>query len=123
MKVLPNMVNMARKPEDYKDNCPSPVPENTYPYGLCISLTDVELAKLNLDDDGVEVGDMVHLFAMCKVTSVSSNDTEAGKKMRVELQITDIATENEDDENEAVDEAEDVKPSLPALKTRNPYKY
>lgn len=67
------------------------------PYGLCICLTEVELDKLNLDDD-CEVGDLVHLFAMAKVTSVSKTDTGNGAKCRIELSIVALEIEDEDDE-------------------------
>lgn len=70
------------------------------PYGLHISLTEVELEKLDLEDNP-EVGDMIHLFAMARVTSVSKNETGDGCKCRVELAITDMAVEDEDTEEAA----------------------
>ena len=76
-----------------------------YPYGLCISFDEDTLEKLGLDDGEMpEVGDMIHLMAMAKVTSVSENEREsvggATKKCcRIELQITHLATENEDTES------------------------
>ena len=107
-----SMVDMAKTPEDVKKEVgetamPAPsmakpsVP--TYSYGLCISLNEEDLAKLGITDELPEVGDMIHLAAMAKVTSVSESEREdtAGTKTkccRVELQITHLATENEDDE-------------------------
>ena len=86
------------------DNRPPEAPSApTYPYGLCLALSEDELEKLGLDGDLPKVGMMIHLVAMAKVTSVSQNEretTDGGKKncCRVELQITHLATENEDDE-------------------------
>jgi len=83
-----------------------PVSDTTtrYPYGLCISLTDQELSKLKLDVP--DAGDMIHLFAMAKVTSVSQRDEADGTKCsRVELQITHLGLENEDAEEMDEEEA------------------
>lgn len=102
MALLPKMVDMAKGREELVSGG-YPVMETPneplYPYGLSICLTEAELAKLNLEDD-VEVGDMLHLFALCKVTCVSKTDTATGSNMRVELQITHLAAEGEDEENE-----------------------
>lgn len=70
-----------------------------YSYGLCICLGPDELAKLGITDMP-SAGDMLHGAFMSKVTSVSERDTEGGKDCRVELQITHLAIESEDDEND-----------------------
>ena len=108
-----SMVDMAKTPEDVKkevgNSIAAPVSAESkpsvpsYPYGLCISLNEEDLAKLGITGELPEVGDMVHLVAMAKVTSVSESEREdtGGTKTkccRVELQITHLATENEDDE-------------------------
>lgn len=101
MKHIPAMVDMRRTAEEAQDAMSpamSCVPE--YPYGLCISLSNDELAKLDLDTSDVEAGDMVHLFCMAKVTSINKRDTTDGVDTRIEMQITHIACEDEDDENE-----------------------
>lgn len=106
------MVSMVRTPDEKleqreRDSYPpaiSAMPD--VPYGLCISLTEVELEKLDLEDD-CEVGDIIHLFAMAKVTSVSKRDTGDGCDCRVELSITDLAVEDESTETAA--EAEKPK--------------
>jgi hypothetical protein len=105
MRVLPKMVDMAKSPAEQAESCMpcDPATQPIYPYGLCLSLGQDELDKLGLEDEGVEVGDMLHLFALCKVTSISKNDTASGKTTRIELQITHIAEENEDAENDEVD--------------------
>lgn len=70
-----------------------------YPYGLSLSLCQDELEKLDIDKADIGVGDMLHLHCLAKVTSVSSNETEDGENCRVELQVTHIAAESEDEEN------------------------
>lgn len=104
MRKIPAMVSMKltdedRNKEGYGGPCDStggPV----YPYGLTISLTDVELSKLGLLDD-VQVGDLLHIHAMSKVTSVNKTENEKfGAQCRIELQITDMVGEDEDSEND-----------------------
>lgn len=107
------MTDMAKTPEEIKDDLPTIAPpvESTapvYSYGLCISFGEDELKKLGLDGDLPSVGDMIHLAAMAKVTSVSESEREGmdGAKhrcCRVELQITHLATENEDEEEAATE--------------------
>ena len=95
------MVDMRRSREEKKEEVePMPIDDMPdVPYGLCISLTENELEKLDLEEE-CDVGDMIHLFCMARVTSVSKNATSDGCRCRVELSITDMAVENEDDEDE-----------------------
>jgi hypothetical protein len=65
-----------------------------YPYGLRLCLTDVELGKMGLTDD-CEIGDLLDLRCFARVTSISKNVGETNSSCRIELQITDIAAENE----------------------------
>lgn len=114
------LVDMAKTPEELaKDYLGAPTiaapDQSRYPYGLCISLCQDELDKLGLDGD-CEVGDMIDLRAMAKVTSVSKNETTSGASIRIELQITHMETENESDEYD--DEADEA----PVYKVKNPYK-
>ncbi len=109
-----NMVDMAHTPEDikkeYAGNEVMPAilgNANKYPYGLCISLGQDELEKLNMEAD-CEVGDYIHLVAMAKVTSVSQREEMDGdKNCRIELQITHLGLENETEEAEEFEEKED----------------
>lgn len=110
------MVDMAKTPEEVKKDAPvalADVPPKgpLYPWGLCLRLDQDTLAKLKLDGEMPTVGEMIHLCAMAKVTSVSENETEdgnGGKSVNrcVELQITHLATENEDQEGAAIEEGE-----------------
>lgn len=96
------MVSMARTPvekEEEVEEMASPIAHvPDVPYGLCISLSEVELEKLGLPDDP-EVGDMLHLVGMATVTSVSKHDHGSGPSCRVELCLGHMAVESEDDED------------------------
>lgn len=110
------MIDMAKTPEEVKKEAPAALADTppkvpVYPWGLCLSLDEDSLAKVGVGDEMPSVGEMIHLCAMAKVTSVSENEMEdgnGGKKTcrRIELQITHLATENEDQENAAIEEAE-----------------
>lgn len=117
MAHFSSMVDMARSPVEVKKDAGISVESPTkpsgpvYPYGLCIALGEDELKKLGIDGEMPAVGDMIHLCALAKVTSVSQNETEDtdGAKQthcRVELQITHLATEAEDQEDAAIEAAE-----------------
>lgn len=117
MRLVPAMVDLKRTPaektEAYEYQLPTPANQPDYPYGLSISLCEEELDKLNLGDCEFMPGDMIHMHCMAVVTSVSSNNSESsGPTCRIELQITHISAESEDDENEEEDSEED-KSSTP----------
>ena len=63
-----------------------------YPYGLQLRLDEEALDKLG-EDHLPEVGGTVMVLAKAKVTSVSSNESDSGKRRNVELQITDLCLE------------------------------
>lgn len=102
MKKLPPMVDMSMDDEEKAEYVTAPSPLNTpkYPYGLCISLCEKEIEKLGIDENDLEVGDMLHIHGLAKITSVSSQEYENGSHCRIELQITHLAGEDEDEENE-----------------------
>lgn len=97
------LVDMAITPKEREKDSPMAYPSTiesyqpTYPWGLSISLGDDQLEKLGLEAD-CEVGDLLDMRAMARVTSVSQNETTGGKCCRVELQIIMLGVENEDDE-------------------------
>lgn len=112
-RVIPAMIDMKRTAAEKDEATAMPFPSGgpDYPYGLCISFDSETVEKLALDDD-VQVGDMIHLHCMAKVTSVSVSDNEqSGPCCRYELQITHIAAEDEDGENDKEEAAEDKRPS------------
>jgi len=118
MGYFTQMIDMAKSPDEVKEETKGGPPAMgaapsapVYPWGLCIRLEEDSLAKLGLDGEMPSVGDMIHLCAMAKVTSVSENEMEDGKggkttRRCIELQITHLATENEDQENAAIEDAE-----------------
>lgn len=111
---LPHMVDMAASPERGQSELLMPVGvdalHDRYPYGLCISLTQDDLAKLDLDSD-CEIGDMIHMFAMGKVTSISKSANASAKddNCRIEIQITHLGLEDEDHENAGEDKGDAPK--------------
>lgn len=86
------------KSEDRAAMYAMPGSGSAVPPGLCLCLTERELDKLGKDAD-LEVGDLIHLFAMAKVTSVSKRDDGDGPKCRLELAIIALAAEDENDED------------------------
>lgn len=94
------MVDMAMDNEEKAEMMSPSLDAPKYPYGLSISLCERELEKLGVDENDLEVGDMLHLHALAKITSVSSQEYENGSHCRVELQICYLSGEDEDEENE-----------------------
>lgn len=89
--MVVKMIDMALTPEE-KVEMAGYSPVNSVPdysYGLCLSLCDEDLEKLGLDDD-VSVGDVLQIYALAKVTSVSERETNGEADRRVELQITNL---------------------------------
>lgn len=109
------MIDMAKTPEQVKEDAPctlgdKPPKGPLYPWGLCLRIEKDSLEKLGLDGEMPSVGEMIHLCAMAKVTAVSENEMEDGNGGKttnrcIELQITHLATENEDQEGAAAEEA------------------
>lgn len=103
------MISMAKTPAEIDKelaplNMPAPTRHDVaeFPYGLCISLCNDELDKLAIGEMP-DIGDTIHLCCLCKVTSMSTSERADGApQRRVELQITDMACESEDDENAAM---------------------
>lgn len=117
--MLPKLKDMAKTDEERKEEMPLMASyigdQSIYPFGLSLCFDQATLDKLGLDGE-CEPGDMIHLFALAKVTSVSKNDTGDGEKCRVELQITHLGCESEDEENEEEDKKE------PKMRPRSRYK-
>lgn len=87
---------------------PIPMPTKPdYPYGCRICLTEKEFEKLGLDSAEACIDGTIHLHAMGKITSVSKTEGADGECCRVEIQLTDMAIESEDDENEEQESGED----------------
>lgn len=109
MASLRSMVDLARTAEELKKDKDIPAPvaakisSPTYPWGTTLCLNDETLAKLGIEGDLPDVGDTIHIAAMCRVTCASETENttpDGGKETcrRIELQITHMACENEDEE-------------------------
>lgn len=104
MRHIPKMTDMRRTDAEKEAAImPMEYQEADYPYGLKICLTTDELQKLDMED-GVEVGDYLHLHAFARVTSVSENEVNGVATKRVELTLTHIEAESEDEENDSYEE-------------------
>lgn len=99
---LRTMVSMELDDDESMDTVmPYPMKDRpSFPYGLRICLCDAEFEKLGISPEGTQVGEIFHMFALARVTSVSMNETESGPCWRVEAQIESLALESEDDEND-----------------------
>ena len=88
--------DMAAPPGDGPGEMFGLMPQ-AYPYGLRLTLTAEDMARLAFEpDDAPEVGDMLHFAAMAKVVECHQNETEAGVDCRIELQIVMMSVvENE----------------------------
>lgn len=101
----PPMIDMACPPDETPmilspSDGPARAQGPRYPYGLSLCFNDDVLKKLKLDFTDVNVGETLHLFAFAKVTGKSMNeDADAGANQRIELQITHLSGEDEDEEN------------------------
>ena len=99
MRVLKSM----ELGDEQKLDAVHPIPMDTkpdYPYGLRICLTKAEFDKLGLDPKDAEVGGMVHLIAIARITSIMHHDSENtdAPDCRVELQIEDLDVDSPDEE-------------------------
>lgn len=90
------LTDMRRSRED-KEKIMNPPPVDPveligdYPYGLCLCFDAEILEKLDLDADEIRKGDTIDLRAFATVTCALPG--------RVELQITNLAVENENTED------------------------
>jgi len=71
--------------------------DDHYPYGLRLDLSDKSLEKLNIDVTKLKVGEEVRLIARAEVIAVRSNKSEYGDNENVELQVTHLAFDEDED--------------------------
>ena len=92
------LVSMEMDDEEKMDFlAPIAMPDRPdYPYGLRICLCEKELTKLGLPVP--EVGDYLDMRSFGRVTSVSCEQRDGSDTCRVEIQIEQIAVENENEE-------------------------
>ena len=95
------MVSMELDDDEITDTVlPIPTDAPRYPYGLCITLTKAEFDKLGIDPSVAQVGGLVQLNALARITSYSCNETQNGEDCRCELQIEDLGIPSDDEEAE-----------------------
>jgi hypothetical protein len=96
------MINMKKKPEVEEMPGSVEMDEPLYPYGLCITLDKEQLDKLGITALP-KVGSTMMVHAMAYVKSTSAYETQGGKDMSIQLQITDMKI---DEEDRSIDRAE-----------------
>ena len=107
--MFQKLVDMAYTDEDEyemaKSGSCSPLSDPPkYPWGLEITLTEKEFAKLGeageeFDPRDAFVGGEVHGFFMAKIKRISMDEMESGPKCSITLQITNLGLESEDAED------------------------
>lgn len=67
-----------------------------YPYGTCLYLDEEALAKLGITDLP-DVGSMLHIMAIGKVTGTSEREYEGGSHKTLDVQLVEMACDEEGD--------------------------
>jgi hypothetical protein len=70
-----------------------------YPYGTCLYLDEEALAKLGVKELP-DVGSMLHIMAVGKVTGTSEREYEGGSHKTLDVQIVEMACEEADAEGD-----------------------
>lgn len=87
------MTSMVLTPDEAKEEMGCSVPSDNdtprYPYGLSLYLDDETLAKLGITAMP-DVGTKLRLVAQVDVTGNSQRQTQDGKDVSMDLQITDM---------------------------------
>ena len=86
-----SLINMQQTAEEAKEYTePKAIDAPKYPWGLCITLNDDSLDKLDIDKlPSVETE--VTIVAKAQVSRISENQTQGGESNRsMDLQITDM---------------------------------
>lgn len=84
------MINMKLTRDEAKDQIACEPGEGpAYPWGLCLYLDDDVLQKLGMTALP-DVGTRLMLHAVVEVTSNSQRQTQEGKTVSMDLQITDM---------------------------------
>lgn len=95
MADLKNMLKQGlknMKESKLVDDCvPKSTSDERYPYGLRLDLNKNSLDTLGLEITDCKVGDEVRLTAKADVISVRQNKSEYGDEGNLELQITHLS--------------------------------
>lgn len=82
-----SLINMKMSAAERKDD-DSEIDDPEFPWGLSLHLDDATLTKLGMDLP--EVGTLVDIHAVGKVTSVNESADESGERRSTSIQITDL---------------------------------
>jgi hypothetical protein len=92
---MKNLVSLKKSKNSEASGEVEEYTEPEYPWGTRVSLENDSLEKMKITDLP-EVGKEMMMMAKVKVVETSSRENEEGKKRRsVDLQITDMAFEEE----------------------------
>lgn len=91
-----DMVDLASSPEEIISSLHNQTHEPIYPSGCSICLTKDVIDKLGVDHTDWKIGDLFHLHAIAKITSIHEG--------RAEMQITHLSGESESEEDEQAEE-------------------
>ena len=108
------LTNMKMDKKEMKDTLDLPTEAGEspkgprFPWGLQVTLDDSSMKKMDVKLSDHTVGDIVELYAQCKVTRLSESASEGEKNpsRTMELQITDMCLEASDGQEEKGDEDE-----------------
>lgn len=108
MAHMRHLVSMERDDDAKLDHVVAfPAVKPDFPPNLRLALTRDEFEKLGLDPMVAEKGGLVHGHFMGEITDVSHNNPGTDEHCcRVEVQITHLCLESEDEENEENEEGE-----------------
>jgi len=93
------MIDMKRKKSEKKDMEVAMSEQPDYPYGLCLSLDETSLDKLDLDL--MSIGSEVKFTAKAVVKSISQHDIDDYSDKNMSLQITHIEIDGAHDSDTA----------------------
>jgi hypothetical protein len=101
--VAGRLVSLTRTPEERIGSLGPSLMENDYAPGMCITLSDSELEKLDISDENVKPGEMLHMKVLIEVKSAHHDANGCS----ICAQIIAACVEDESLEDPAEDEDEE----------------
>jgi hypothetical protein len=104
--MFSKLVDVAYTDEEKAEKFPGMAEDSApdYPWGLCLTLDECTLEKLGLEEENPEIGDMIDLRAFGKVTGIRKDMRDGEAHTCLEIQISHLAVEDEDDEEPGEDD-------------------
>lgn len=84
-----DLINLKTGTDSYQDESGATKTRDEYPWGLCITLNNDTLKKLQAQPRNV--GDEVMITAKAVIKGISAREEEGGTHRSADLQITDMA--------------------------------